>query len=443
MSPSHNRVFQGTKGDDSLDFGSNPYFAYTGVDYRTLGGNDRVVGTGYGDTFTLGSDAEYIDGGNGSDTVIYSNSNAGVSVDLNTVTQHGGYAEGDRLYRIESVTGSQYADALFGNAGANVLDGQGGNDRIYGGDGDDTLVGGDGKDFLSGDAGNDNLYGGTGDDTLRGGAGADGLDGGAGVDTADYSDAPAVGSVFGITGIFANLQDGHGYIGDAEGDTYTGIENVRGSSYNDWIIGNAQDNALYGGAGDNSIVGGAGGDFLDGGAGIDMLSYYGSSAGVSINLGTNQATGGDATGDTIMNFESVIGSEFVDQLIGTDGDNWISGNSGNDLLIGMAGNDRIEGGAGNDLMIGGADNDTFVFYTGHWQPGSQEGNDVIADFNVNTDHLEFSGSGVHGMNDLHFFQAGSGTIITYNEGSEAASITLLGVDMNQLLAHAQADFMFV
>jgi Ca2+-binding RTX toxin-like protein len=55
----------------------------------------------------------------------------------------------------DTITGTKYADALFGGAGR------------------DTLNGGAGKDTLKGDAGNDKLYGGAGKDTLHGGAGAD------------------------------------------------------------------------------------------------------------------------------------------------------------------------------------------------------------------------------------------------------------------------------
>src|SRR3954467_1019800 len=140
--PNGNLVFHGTAGSDSLDF-SDLANSWHGVDYVTLGGNDKVFGTIFDDTFTLGRDAEFIDGGSGFDTVIYSNSTAGVEVNLNTTVQHGGFAEGDQLVRIENVTGSQFNDALIGNAGVNVIDGQGGNDKIYGGDGDDRIDGGD------------------------------------------------------------------------------------------------------------------------------------------------------------------------------------------------------------------------------------------------------------------------------------------------------------
>ena len=386
--------------------------------------------------------------------MIYANSTAGVSVDLNVTVQHGGFAEGDQLVRIENVTGSQYGDALVGNAGVNVLDGQGGNDKIYGGDGADTLLGGDGNDFLSGDgdndvlhgnagndvlvggSGNDQVFGDAGDDVMRGGAGADAYDGGGGIDTVDYSAAPAVTTVFGTTGVLVNLALGAGSAGDSVGDTYASVENVRGSAYVDWLVGDAHDNALFGNGGADIIAGGAGADNLDGGDGSDWLDYFGSSAGVSINLATNQASGGDAAGDTIANFENVRATDAADVLIGSDVGNELHAGGANDLLVGQGGNDRLQGDGGNDVMVGGADSDTFVFYAGSDQ-------DVILDFTVGVDHLEFGGVNfVDSLADLHFFQSGANTIMTY-DNDPGAMTTLVGVDVQQLLAHAQTDFLFV
>ncbi|MGQ3292797.1 MAG: calcium-binding protein, partial [Shinella sp.] len=55
----------------------------------------------------------------------------------------------------DTITGTQYADYLFGGAG------------------NDAVSGGIGNDVIEGNAGNDRLYGGKGADTLAGGTGAD------------------------------------------------------------------------------------------------------------------------------------------------------------------------------------------------------------------------------------------------------------------------------
>ena len=83
---------------------------------------------------------------------------------------------------IENLTGSIYADTLWGDDGVNELMGMDGNDTLkgfggadslHGGNGNDTLAGMDGADALCGDGGNDTLNGGAGADTMLGGTGSD------------------------------------------------------------------------------------------------------------------------------------------------------------------------------------------------------------------------------------------------------------------------------
>ena len=124
--------------------------------------------------------------------------------------------------------------------------------------------------MLEGRAGNDRLIGGEGDDTLHGGVGADKLDGGNGSDWVMYG--------FSTAGITVNLVTGVGSGGEAQGDTFFGIENVNGSNFGDILIGNAGNNILYGGNGNDTIMGGAGQDQLWAGDGHDILT--GDSAGV-------------------------------------------------------------------------------------------------------------------------------------------------------------------
>jgi Ca2+-binding RTX toxin-like protein len=452
--PNGNRLVQGTVGNDSLDF-SVSLLPFQGVDYVTLGGNDKVIGTSWDDTFTLGKDAEIIDGAGGADTVIYTNSTAGVVVDLNLHVQTGGFAEGDVLVNIENVTGSKLADKLIGNASANVLDGGKGSDRISGEGGADKLLGGGGDDVLSGDADNDELRGGAGaddlsggsgddkllgdagDDVMRGGAGADTFDGGDGIDTVDYSDAPYSGPHWSFDGgVSASLLEGYGREGDAAGDTYVNVENLRGSAYEDVLEGDAHDNELLGNGGDDRIEGGAGADHLDGGDGVDFLSYGTSSAAVDVDLALNQVSGGDATGDTILNFENVIGSDHSDTILGSNDNNEIRGLDGDDTLLGRGGQDRIVGGKGIDVMAGGADSDTFVFEF------ALQGSDLITDYTIGVDHLEFKGSAVESVDDLQFGMGDGFAVISYFDGVEQASITLVGVDAFDLIASAQTDFLF-
>jgi Ca2+-binding RTX toxin-like protein len=178
------------------------------------------------------------------------------------------------------VTGSEGNDTIIGRGnlgvaigvapvgttaigGSDVIDGAGGNDRLFGAGGSDTLLGGAGNDTLRGESGSDSLDGGIGDDVLTGGTGADALVGGQGADMASYETADAAVRV--QIGVVA------GNTGDALGDTFSSIENLRGSAFGDTLMGNKKANVLEGLAGDDSMNGGRGNDTLRGGTGADSL----------------------------------------------------------------------------------------------------------------------------------------------------------------------------
>lgn len=178
----------GTNGDDTLWLrdGDDFAFGYDGndnfFDYLTTG-DDTMYGGNGNDRFWLGPGNDAVDGGAGIDTVLYTQSNALVSLDLQT-----GFAlnQGiDRLISVENAQGSAWGDFLLGNSvadafhghnGDDQLDGRGGNDRLDGGAGRDTLIGGTGNDMLIGGADCDTLTGGDGADTFVFNARSDGFD---------------------------------------------------------------------------------------------------------------------------------------------------------------------------------------------------------------------------------------------------------------------------
>lgn len=260
-------ILDGTAGADTL-------YGTVGRDLlRGLGGDDTLYGL---------AGADELDGGAGDDTL------------------YGG--EGD-----DRLSGGSNKDTLIGEAGNDVLLGEDGDDTLQGGAGDDTLEGGAGNEGervggtqywrgfvqtgLFGGDGNDILNGGDGDDFLDGGLGADQLNGGAGFDGVTYAGSAA--------GVSVNLAANQGAGGNAQGDTFSGIELVQGSNHGDAITGSASGNVIYGGAGNDTIWGGAGADFLFGG----------------------------------------------------DGDDWIDAEAGNDYLDGGAGNDTLRGGIDNDIYF--------------------------------------------------------------------------------------------
>jgi serralysin len=195
-------------------------------------------------------------------------------------------------------------------------------------------------DYFAGDDTGDQIAGFGGNDIIEGRGGADAIDGGTGSDTVEYGSS--------AEGINVDLVRGTGLRGDAEGDTYTSIESIRGSNHLDYLSGDDNANTILGRDGDDQIEGHGGGDVLDGGDGVDTVLYTFSPIGVMVFLGQeNQNWGtGDATNDTLRNFENLTGSSHDDYLQGSDGANVVNGGRGGDV---------IDGGFGNDTLIGGND----------------------------------------------------------------------------------------
>ena len=129
------------------------------------------------------------------------------------------------------------------------------------------------------------------------------------------------------------------------------MENLRGSSFGDTLIGNRKNNEIFGRTGmdtiegppdDDSLSGGPGSDSLIGGSGIDSFvgaggndmisggggsfdaaSYAGASNPVDadLQLGTAQGQGSDS----LSGLEVLVGSGFADRLAGDGEDNFLLG----------------------------------------------------------------------------------------------------------------------
>jgi Ca2+-binding RTX toxin-like protein len=118
-------------------------------------GNDQLNGGSGNDVLEAGPGTNQIDGGPGNnDQVSYEWSPANVKVDLG---HHSGQSADahDTFTRVESATGSSYADTLRGSAAPNQLFGDDGNDKLFGLGGGDFLDGGAGSDHGDGGPGKD------------------------------------------------------------------------------------------------------------------------------------------------------------------------------------------------------------------------------------------------------------------------------------------------
>ena len=300
---------------------------------------------------------------------------------------------------------------------------------------------------LTGSSQNDTITGGLDDDLMRGGLGADAFFGqdGIGVDTVSYSLSGAV---------TVNLKTNTASGSHAEGDTFTGIENLTGSGFSDTLTGTDSGNTINGGAGNDTITGGLGGDTLLGGDGNDTFFFAGGQdltgtetirggAGLAdkLLLGFGSAVSDDFRDDSILDVEqivfadgaSVIGSIFASAQVGSGAraiglvrgstaENrleiagsssidistvsfvaWsandsvtLTGTSSGDRIIGSAVADAIRGFGGRDILTGSGGQDRFIFSNSNDSPTGAL-RDVITDFtfvaaagSTFTDRIDFN-----------------------------------------------------
>ncbi|SLN64954.1 Bifunctional hemolysin/adenylate cyclase precursor [Pseudoruegeria aquimaris] len=328
--------------------------------------------TGRVSSFNFGSFA--FNGSAGDDTLIITDAVGVVRVNSS--------AGDDRAF-----TGA-FDDNIIGGSGNNLFDAGAGDDNIESREGNDTIFG---------RAGDDRLFAGADDDLLVGGAGADELIGFSGFDTASYQDA--------LSGVLADLGNAANNAGDALGDTYSSIEALLGSAFNDDLRGDAGHNTIRGGQGDDTLTGDLGDDLLDGNGGRDTASFAGA-IGVTVDL---RIAGAQATGvgnDTLVSINHLTGSQQSDVLNGNGSANVLKGGGGADTLNGNGGHDSVIGGGGSDSLFGQGGND---FLSG------QSGNDRL-----------IGGSGndtLNGGNGSDYLNAGNGTdILLGGDGDD----TLLG-----------------
>lgn len=387
------------------------------------GGSDTLDGGAGADILWGGTGSDQIDGGDDADWVRFANSAGAVEVDLNSGVGVGGDAQGDTYTNVEHASGSDYGDTLTGD---HVVSNQ-----LFGLDGDDVLYGGGGHDFLLGHDGDDSIYGGTGRDVIRGGSGADLLDGGTEADWVQYHDASE--------GISLDLSAGTGTAGDAAGDVFVSIENVRATRFDDVLVGTSVRNILYGEDGDDHITGaggtdviygqdgqdtlvggssqdtlygGAGADVIDGAGGSDWVRYGDATSGVAVSLLAGTGTMGDADGDLLSNVEWLWGSDFDDVLEGDNSANMIRGGDGDDTITGHQGNDILQGYDGSDV---------FVFE-------KDDGIDRINIFELGSDLIRII-SPVSNFGQLSISNFNGDAAIAYDSGDV---ILLTGIDQSQV-----------
>ncbi|WP_050994498.1 calcium-binding protein [Sinorhizobium fredii] len=272
-----NRLY-GEDGDDTITAG------WSNADSEAYGGagNDRLIAGDSGVYLDGGTGVDVMDGGAGADIYIVDNAKDQIIEDwvpeydnqanpTDTVRASASYTLGAEA-RIElfettkssgtaaiNLTGNSVSQTIKGNAGANTLDGKSGND------------------------------------TLVGGLGADKLIGGIGTDTASYE-------AF-VAGLVANLTTPSANTGEAAGDTFSSVENLTGSRFDD---------RLYGDGANNRLVGGSGNDYLSSIAGQDVIKGESGNDKLNGGAGNDILVGG--SGNDVFVFTSALGSTNVDRI---------------------------------------------------------------------------------------------------------------------------------
>ena len=411
----------GSSGPDFLNGTSS------GDSIEGFAGDDTLNGLGGGDILIGGLGSDILDGGAGFDWASYFAATSGVTADLTNPAFNTGEAAGDLYISIENILGSNFDDSLTADDGDSTLDGQ---------DGDDTLIGGDGLNFFFGGEGADSFVGGADDDWVF------------------YNNS--------IAGLVIDMLNPANSTGEATGDTFASIENVRGSDFDDRIVGNAADNQIEGRDGNDTLVGGAGRDLFIGGNGIDEVSYIGSPIGLTATMVSAAGSSGEAMHDRFFSgIEILRGSLFDDTLLGNRDDNTIFGESGNDKIWGGEDQNELNGGAGNDTLvgaengnlggfnagdtlIGGSGQDSLIgrdgadIYTGGadadiFQFDVDDGNNIITDFENGTDSVKIEGN--LSFSDVSIQQNGSDALVSFG----ATNVTLLNTLVGDLDA---SDFQF-
>lgn len=301
------------------------------------------------------------------------------------------------------VTGTIYADTLYGS-GKSTLKGGKGNDAYQislgdtvnelNGEGNDTVLTGftyvlpDNVENLeligvgainaSGNSLNNNLKGNPGDNTLDGKAGNDTMSGGAGN---DIYVVDATGDA-----VVENFDEGYDTVQttvswtlgpNIENLVLTGTAAIQGSGNNldNVLIGNEANNTLSGGPGADTLNGGAGNDTLIGGPGNDC--YVINNPNQTIQEKANEGL------DQVETYLTYVLPENVENLVlKGSGKLFGTGNSLDNAMYGNADDNLLDGKLGADTLTGGSGDDTYVV--------DNQGDVVLEKINEGSDTIQSS-----------------------------------------------------
>jgi hypothetical protein len=389
-------AIDGQDGDDTIDGAAGNDFLYGGA------GRDQING---------GAGNDGIDGGTGFDRAIYTDATAAILVQLAAGTVDGDASVGhDTLAAVEAIRGSAFDDS-FNATGFTATSTNGGGAGIY-------IVGGNGPqgsfNEFEGMAGNDIV---TGNGATR--------------VTYEHADAA----------VTVNLAT-HSASGTAAGDIahvgtdnlVSGIGQIRGSSFDDTLIG-----SFNTGATTETFEGGSGNDLIDGNGGLDRARYDNQNTGtlgITVNLGNGTVSGRDAAAiavvgnDTLRSIEAIRGSNAADifdasTFTATSTNGGGAGDQGNfNEFEGMGGDDQIIGNGNTRISYVNATAAVTVTATGFAGAGSTG----FANGNGSVGHDTFTGVTAFRGSNFNDTLTGSnnGTAVTENFEGWNGDDTIIG-----------------
>src|SRR5262245_25318224 len=306
-----NNIILGLAGDDILTGGGLADLLVGGDGNELLrggGGDDFLVGGSGDDRLVGGAGNDILDGGDGRDLAIYTDATGGISVDMAAGTAEGSGVGHDVLISVERIRGSNFDDNYIAtgfNSGSPVV--------------------GRGTDF-------NEFEGGGGDDTITGN----------GNTRVSYLNAAASVTVDLLAGTGQGTAPGD--LAAVGFDHFTGVNTVRGSSFDDALFGSNTTTGF------EQFEGRGGNDIIDGRGGLDRAVYDldpATLSGITIDLAAGTVTGDATVGtDTLLSVEFVRGTDFADtySAVGFSGSSANAGSNGTfNEFEGMGGNDTIIG----------------------------------------------------------------------------------------------------
>ena len=274
---------------------------------------------------------------------------------------------------VDVIRGTNDAERIDGTWAAEEIYGRGGDDTIFGGGGRDTIYGGAGRDVIY-VAGGVKIYAGKGDDTIYALDGWNGngyeIHGGQGDDTILLSGSlPFFGEkplIHGGAGVDTIVFYDQSFIYQAD---VVSVERfvLDQSSYEV----RAREDQIFIASGDMKV---------------EVIAATDETGSQRLTVGALDGEL-DASKLVIANWDD---NDLV-ELWGDVGDDLVIGSDYVDFLIGWAGNDTLDGGAGADWMRGGAGKDVFVIDAAC----GPDAIDTIEDFTVGDDRILLEAHGLH------------------------------------------------